>query len=482
MSPLSAGLVVALLVCVDTPVIAQQTGITQGAGTPQAPPTPQGTGTPQAPPTPQGTSTPQAPATPQDRGAEQLQPGFRGNGALFGGADRAAKNQSRALDLSLSLSSAYDDDLTEGRSGSIFQPRVGGEFSDGSAILTFARKAPHLRMSGRAATSVRHYPSLGKFVGSSHSAGTDVGIDLSRRTTLQGSVDGAYVSEFAFDTISRQSGLGNAALVSTGLDITALDGARLSYSATTGLTRKVGLRSVLTLNLGTRESERRMLNEFADEKILGGHFARSVGRNTSVGFGYSLRSSSQRLGRESRPSWGQEFQVAIEHGWRHSRDRRTVFSVAAGPSLLRLPAQGQTVSSDRIGLVGSVALSHDMGRSWNLGTSYRRGAGSVDGLQFDTATLDLHGLLSRRADVTISTGYSRTDMGLAIAQSRYNTAFGSSRLQFALTRAVALYGEYVLYDYDVGRGMPLATEEPFQQHRRGVRGGVTFWMPLHEGR
>jgi hypothetical protein len=456
MSPFSVGLVVALLVGVETPASAQQ-------ATP-------------------GNGTGQAALTAQDSGEEQSPPGARGNGALFGGTDSASRSRTRALDLSLSLSSAYDDDLTEGQGVTPLQPPMGGQFSDVNAMLSFTRTAPRVRMAARATTSLRHYPSLERLVGSSHSAGTDLTLPVSRRTTLQASVDGTYVSQFAFDTISRQSGLGNATLASTGLGVTALDGARRSFGAAAGLTRKVGPRSVFSLNLGARTSERRMINEFANEKMVGGHFARHIGRNTSVGFGYGLRSTSQRLGRDASPAWGHDLQLAIDHGWRHARERRTMVSLSVGPSLLQLPAQGQAVSSDRIGLVGSAALSHDMSRSWNLAASYRRGAGSVDGFQSDTAALDLHGLLSRRADLTISSGYARTDLGLGIGQSRYTTTFGSGRIQFALTRAIALYGQYVLYDYDVGTDIPLAAGVPLQQQRRGVRAGLTLWMPLHEGR
>jgi hypothetical protein len=438
-------------------------------------------GTGQAAATSQGTAT-QLPPTAQADGEEQAPGRSRGNGALFGGSDSSAKHRSRALDLSLSLSTAYDDDLTDGQGVTPLQPSVSGEFSDVSATLSFTRSAPRVRIGARAATSLRHYPSLERFVGSSHSAGTDLTVHAGRRTTLQATVDGTYVSQFAFDTISRRSGLGNSALVSTGLDIAALDGARVTYGAGAGLTRKVGLRSVLTLNVGARKSERRTIGEFADERMMGGHFARSIGPNTSVGFEYALRHSSQQIGRDTRPAWGEDLQFAVEHGWRHSRERRTVVSLSAGPSLLQLPAAGPAVSSDRLGVVGSAALSHDMSRSWNLGTSYRRGAGSVDGLQSDTAAFDLRGLLNRRTDLTISAGYSRTDLGLGVGSSRYTTTFGSSRVQLALTRAIALYAQYVLYHYDVGAAIPLPAQTALQQQRRGVRAGLTLWMPLHEGR
>src|SRR5206468_4691144 len=169
--------------------------------------------------------------------------------------------------------------------------------------------------------------SLHRFVASSYSAGTDFNVSVTRRTTVQASVDGTYVSQFAFDTVSRQSGLGNAALSSTGLDVAALDGARISYGATAGLTRQVGLRSVLTLMAASRDSERRTINERAAERTVGGHLARSIGRNSSLGLGYNVRRYSERFGTDTRPAWSNDVEVDIERHWRHSRERRTVLNL-----------------------------------------------------------------------------------------------------------------------------------------------------------
>ena len=103
-------------------------------------------------------------------------------------------------------------------------------------------------------------------------------------------------------------------------------------------------------------------------------------------------------------------------------------------------------------LVGSAALSHDMSRSWNLGTSYRRSAVSVDGFTSDSISLDLRGLLNRRVEMTLSGGYFRSDLGAAGTLNHYETTTGSGRLQVALGRAIALYAQYVLYDFSYVHG------------------------------
>jgi hypothetical protein len=393
-----------------------------------------------------------------------------------------------ALDLTLALSSAYDDDLSEGQSSSAIGAPVGGEFSDVTAGLSLSRKAPHSRVGARATTSVRHYPSLHRLVGSSYSAGTDFAVDLTRRTGIQASLDSTYVSEVAFDTISRQSGLGNAALSATGLDLAALDGARLSYGGAASLTRKMGMRSSLTLTTAARENERRTIHEFASERTIGASLARSLGRDASIQFGYDVRNSSQRLNTLTRPAWSHDAHLGVERRWRHPGGRHTAVSLSAGPSWLQpgptetsqssaVSAAAQATTGNRLTLGGGAAVNHDMSRSWNLAASYRRGAGSIDGFLADSASLDLRGLLGRRVELSVGAGYFRTDLGFAGIQSRYNSRYGSSRLQVALTRGLALFGQYVLYDYDYGSGAPLTGGLALQQRRRGARAGLTLWVP-----
>src|SRR5206468_1388451 len=163
---------------------------------------------------------------------------------------------------------------------------------------------------------------------------------------------------------------------------------------------------------------------------------------------------TRRLGSRSRAT------VVRARRGRHTRELRTVLNVSLGPSLVQVPsaepprdqppfpAAPPSVGTTRFNVAGSAALSHDMSRSWNLGTSFRRGAGSIDGLASNAATLDLRGLLARRVELVASAGYFQTDLGTGGAQNQYTTKFGSSRLQVALTRAVAIYGQYVFYDYD----------------------------------
>jgi len=448
----------------------------------------------------------QAPATETDAAGSRLPASVvppprkpQGNGALFGASDTLNASRPLAIDATLSVSSAYDDDLSEGQSTSALVGPVGGEYSDLTPALSLSRKLAHSQFTARAATSLRHYPSLHRFVGSSYSAGGDLRTDLSSRTTVQAGVDGTYISEFAFDTVGRQSGLGNVALSSAGLDVTALDRARISYGATAGISHKVGPHTQVALTAGMRDTERPVVNEMASEQSVGSYLSRTVGRDTSISVNYTVRRYTERFGAASQPAWSNDVGLGFEHRWRHTVDRRTVLDLSFGPSLVQsaatasvpppAAAPGQTqvsavppASHAQFNAVGSAALSHDMSRSWNLATTFRRGAGSIDGLLSDAATFDLRGLVTRRVELIESAGWFRTELGGGTTPNRYSTRYASSRIQLAVSRGVAVYGQYVLYDFDYGSGGLLPPGVSPMQHRRGARAGITFWAPLHEGR
>jgi hypothetical protein len=415
------------------------------------------------------------------------------NGSLFGGSERADNARSHVVDLTMSVSSAYDDDLSEGQGvGSQLQSPIGGQYSDLNAALTMGRKGPQVHVGARGSTSMRHYPALNSFVGSSHSGGADMAITLNRRTAFRANFEGSYVSTFALDTLSRQSGLSPTSASSssssstTGFENAALDWTRMSYGGTVALSRTLGRHSFVSVTSSASMNERSLLEERAAVRSIGAQFGNRAGRDLSVWIDYSLRNGSQEFGDRRNPMTSHDAQFGIERRWRHPADRRTIFNVAAGPSLLLEGQQpgviGQSSRSRLVPLVGSAALTHEMGRSWNVGVSYRRGAGFIDGALSSTATLDIKGLVNRRVELAGSAGYSEVDLVLGTSASRYGTTFGSTRVQVALTRRLAFYGQYSLYRYSFGNEVPLAADLPLQLQRRGFRVGLTLWMPLHQGR
>lgn len=440
------------------------------------------------------------------------------HGPLFG-ADSRSGARHRSLDMTVSVANARDEDLgaDQGTGASPLQPRIGGQYSDLDASLSLAHTRQHFSVTARATGSVRHYPTLNSFVGSNDSAATELTVALGRKTTFQTRLDGSYVSSFAFDTFLRRPGTDYVSASATGVEEASLDWTRTLYGGTANLTRLVGRRSSFSLIYGLGHGERRIVGERSDEQTVAAQVGRSVGRDASIRAAYAFRQGTQRMGDRRTPLRSHDAQMSLERQWRHSTFRRTVVSLSGGPSLLQQgtirdttigdmanrdvniggeiigevnirdvtadPTALQKDQTDRLfRVVGTVAVAHDVSRAWSARVSYRRGAGLRDAVFFsNTAALDVRGGLGRRVGLTVSAGYTDGDIDLGTPQDRNGNSFGSARIQVALARFMAVYGQYFLYHYDFRTDTSLPAGYPRQMDRRGLRVGVTLWIPLQRG-
>ena len=67
-------------------------------------------------------------------------------------------------------------------------------------------------------------------------------------------------------------------------------------------------------------------------------------------------------------------------------------------------------------------------------------------------------------------------LGLSAEKAQFETRTGQARVRYALSRAVALYSEYLYFYYDLRGQASLAPDLPsaFEQH--GVRVGVMLFQ------
>ena len=90
--------------------------------------------------------------------------------------------------------------------------------------------------------------------------------------------------------------------------------------------------------------------------------------------------------------------------------------------------------------------------------------------------LSLAGGLTPRLRFSASGGYSAGEMTREL--NRTGTQNASARLEFALTRIMALSGEYSYYRYrfDNTLGLPAGIQQRFD--RSSARIGLSLWLPL----
>jgi hypothetical protein len=214
----------------------------------------------------------------------------------------------------------------------------------------------------------------------------------------------------------------------------------------------------------------------------GGRFTYAVTRNARLRFGHTFR-HGQITGLPRLRE--QNLEVGIDYVRPLSRTRKTTLAFSLGPMM----ADGPTTSGPSLeigrqyAVVADVALNHQVGRSWNLRGTYRRGLGYFEGLQGPVFTgayaATAGGFLNRRTDLTLSAAYSTGESTLLLAEPQFTTYTGSGRLRIAMNRNWAAYVEYQFYFYEFGEGSPLLPPGmPSGLTRNGVRTGLTMWIPM----
>jgi hypothetical protein len=139
-------------------------------------------------------------------------------------------------------------------------------------------------------------------------------------------------------------------------------------------------------------------------------------------------------------------------------------------------------NSRQFRVVGDVAVSHEIGRTWAARAAYHRGVGMVYGLNSavfsDGASASLEGLLTRRLDFGAVGSFSTGEFTQTGAPNNFNTNQASVRLRAALQQSTAVFVEYVAYRYEFDSRLGLPLGIPGSLVRQGVRTGLSLWLPL----
>jgi hypothetical protein len=95
------------------------------------------------------------------------------------------------------------------------------------------------------------------------------------------------------------------------------------------------------------------------------------------------------------------------------------------------------------------------------------------------ARVKVMGVIGRRVDVSASAGYAAAASAISRNARGLTTYTGEARIRYALTRAFALYSEYLYYSYDLRGLTALAAGLPGVYEQRGIRAGFTvFGQPF----
>lgn len=411
----------------------------------------------------------------------QRQPrGYRG---LFGG-NEADPDSRQSLNFSFSVNGGYDDNATAGEGGGTSNPRFqqASTFLGGSAGLSYGRRWDRATLGASASASTRFYQDIPELeTSTSYGGAIGLAVNLGPRTDLSFSQSVSYSPYYQFGFLPPVFAPGPGDVIAPNPDLVVAKREALSYATSVNLSRRLSRRGSFGFQYGhsRRDYSDEAFGRWASHHV-GGAYTYALSRGLSLNAGYSYRrarhgSSDDAAGR-NRDMHG--INAGVNYNRTLSFSRQTTLSFATGSAMAKgLDREGRARTHYRV--IGNAALNHQIGRSWTATLGYSRGFGFADGFDdlyySDSVVGSVGGYWGPRTTLSASVRWSNGRIGLE-ETNRFDTLSFAAEMGFAVNRFTNLSAQAFYYRYDFDTA-PFP-DYPTVLDRVGVRGGVSFWLPL----
>ncbi len=407
--------------------------------------------------------------------------------ALFGGAT-TDPSMHKALDLTVSVAEAYDDNTAGYGFGGGFGPSspvlASGFYTNLVPSLEYTWIGRHSTFSTNVGSDFRYYRTEGEFIGSSHYGAVGFSTKVGRGQ-LNASQSFSYSPSYFYGVLPSLEPIGSAQPVVG----QALSDEHAYYSdSAVNFRQDMSARSNLTLLAEYRNAKfpDNVATRDLQSYSVGGRYGYDMSRTTTLHFGYVYRSGQYAYTVNSRPAIVHDIDIGVDYHRPLSLTRRTHLDFSVGSSIVSVPDTANptnAISQNQFRVVGAASLSRDMGRTWRAQLTYHRGAGFAAGfnepLFSNAAVASVEGFFSRRVDFHCEGGFSDGAVGNASSVgSDYRTYNANVRVRVGITAGLAIYSEYLYYSYDVGEDVFTAVGVPQNLDRSSARVGLTLWLPL----
>ena len=401
---------------------------------------------------------------------------------LFGGDP----NDRTASSFSVELMGAYDDNVYggTGKNPPPTAAQQSGVFTGVSATLTLQRAGEKFS-TGLSGTSDLRYYAADEFTAVAHHLNAFTGFRLSQRTNVRlfGGVGYSplYTPIFMMAPTGESvtpDGVTNAGAALSGSgasgDYAIVERASLSYRGSFNISQAVTSRTSIDARYTARYVDFTDTDEtqrFDTVAVSGGY---RLSRYSSFRAGYGL--NSYRMNNGAPTERYHDFVLGIDYSRPLSLSgRRTRFTVTPGFALVNNNDSGL-----QLRLAGSAKLDHEIGRTWTAKALYSRGVRFVEGADTEvlanTVQAGVHGLIGRRFQLSVEGHMVLSDEEENARD--YRATAGSARLNYAISRRLSAYGQYIYYNYRFGEAVVLPVTQSGRTSRQGVRVGITLWTPV----
>jgi len=385
-----------------------------------------------------------------------------------------ADNRVQGLDFGGSIFGAWDQNnlpaSTDSESG---DPRLreSGASAGLSGTLSYDRRGDRARFRLNGGATAQRYSTSPDLI-AAYNAGTSISAGLGSRANFSASLGAAYSPFLQFSPFGG-SVVGDSGGLTGGFNYAAVAERNLALDASTGLT--VSFTPRTSLYLAATGRDWRILDTPADSLRTydaNAGIRHQLTRKLAVHLGYG-RIENDYAFAEAAPNTSELIDAGVEYGDSLAFARRT--SLTFSTSTQAIQFDGDT----HYRLNGAALLTRGFKRTWSASLGYDRSTeyriGFRAPLLSDSFSAGVSGLLSPRVQWSAMSAYSHGAVGFG--GSNFNTATGSTRLDLAVSRTVALYGQYAMYYYEIPPGSSALDVLPRFSREVGTV-GLTLRVPL----
>ena len=383
--------------------------------------------------------------------------------------------QPRRLDFGVSLFDGYDLSSVTTPPGVVSNPVLhqNAGFTGVNASLSFSQAGRDNSFGAAGGTGLRYYSIAPSGLPANFFGGLNFTKKVSRHISLRGS-EVASLSPFYGFSSALGAPTNPPQIVAPVLDQGAVQVNTLSSDTAVGLTWTLGPRASVTAGYSLNYVDTEDSSYRSRAQTMNGSYQYQKTRYLSLRAGYGYSRSD--LIQQTSPYFASH-NIDGGIGYRRplSFSRRSIVGFSMGSTLF-------TEGSNRsLYLTGDASLSHQMSRRSVASFAYNRSVGRAAAQTVpyvnDTFSAAVSSLVTAKFALTGSGGYSRG--GTASGSSNdYYSIYTTARASYTLSRFLPVYAEYVYYFYTFDTATGLVAGFPTLVDRHGIRGGLSYAVPL----
>ncbi len=359
-------------------------------------------------------------------------------------------------------------------------PLAGGSSTMLLGAADYARNRKHLQIVATGFGAYRYDRAIDRFSTVSQNARFGAVMRLPARTSLQVDQGITYSPPYLYQLYPAPApALGEAIPVAPDYQVAETDS--LSYRS--NATFSIAVRHGTLVTASTAYERTDFRGAPAEQPQLGVHsygggVFEDIRSNVRFSAEYSFRQSDFRFGvtTEHHVALGAEYSRAV------SRSRRVRFRGHIMPTVVVADQVLDLSVARRIStLQGDVSVDYPFRPRWLASGTWERQVNYnalVPGpLLANAGRASVTGLITRRLDLTAWAGYAKGET-VVTQLGRIDSRAANVRVRYALSRFVALYGEYVQLSYYLNGFGALGSFLPGVFNEHGLRIGATAWKPI----